>query len=189
MQIDIIPSPNFGSRNSYKPIAFVVHIAQAPSLKSIDNTFKNKSSQSSSHYAIDKDTKTIHGYVGEALAAWHTGIKLTDPKPTWKLYKSGVNPNWYTIGCENVGFSVPVTYENPITKEKVTYQPTQFTEWQYFANSWLAAKAAKTWGFPINEYTIIRHGDIYVPKKDLCPGPQVDMKRIIEGAKVEFSKL
>ena len=112
------PSPNYSIRPENKVIAVVIHIAQAPHMQSIDNTFLSKDSKSSSHYAVPRIASPIHQYVSENFAAWHTGLppeSYTDPaqRPIWPLFTKGMNPNNVTIGIENVGFSVSVTYAAP----------------------------------------------------------------------------
>jgi N-acetyl-anhydromuramyl-L-alanine amidase AmpD len=183
------PCPNHSSRDGLKVIAAVIHIAQVPKLSSVDNTFASSASQSSAHYCVGRDPEQrIHQYVDEDRAAWHSGLLKESPRPIWKLWKPGMNPNKVTIGIENAGCSVVVTYGKG--KNAVTYQPTgPLTAYQYSANAWLVARAAKRWGFEINEDTVVRHGDIYRLKAKLCPGPEVDMGRIIKEAKGFYEKL
>lgn len=180
------PSRNFSDRGSVNPFAVVIHIGQAPSIDSIMRTFQSvPSSNSSSHYAVPRLESPIYQFVDEAEAAWHTGLTATcftnlDLRPKWKLWNingASRNPNRVTIGIENEGFSVPVTYG------KETFEPTgDFTDWQYQANAWLVARAAKRWGFPIDLDHIVGHGSIYVPKATLCPGPAVSIDRIVREA-------
>jgi N-acetyl-anhydromuramyl-L-alanine amidase AmpD len=182
-------TPNMGvGRFGRTPIAVVIHITQGPTLKSTEWSFSSPSSETSANYVVGRDEIRIEQYVDEKDRAWHAGLSgeiLKDPKqrPIWKLWQPGLSPNVTTIGIENVGFSVDIKYG------KTQYKKTgPFTDWQYFANAWLVARAARRWGFPINEDTVVRHGDIYLPKRTTCPGPAVDMARIIREA-IELSKV
>jgi N-acetyl-anhydromuramyl-L-alanine amidase AmpD len=82
-----------------------------------------------------------------------------------------------TIGIENEGFSVDVCYSPTV------YHATgDFSDWQYSANAWLVARAAKRWGFPIDRDHVIGHGEVYYAKAKLCPGLLVSLDRIVSEA-------
>lgn len=184
------PSQNFSARGGAQILGVAIHIGQAPSIDSIMRTFQQvPSSNSSSHYAVPRSEGPIYQFVDESECAWHSGLTAacyTDPKlrPKWKLFNIqgfSRNPNRVLIGIENEGFSVEVTYGSGASAH--TFQSTgDFTDWQYSANAWLVARAAKRWGFPINADTVVPHGMIYIPKADLCPGPHVSVDRIVREA-------
>jgi len=147
------------------------------------------SSNSSSHYAVPRNEGPIYQFVDETESAWHSGLTpicYSNPafRPKWKLFNiQGMsrNPNRVLIGIENEGFSVEVTYGSGPSAR--TFQPTgDFTDWQYSANAWLVARAAKRWKFLIDRDHVLGHGEIFIPKANLCPGPRVSVDRIVTEA-------
>ena len=173
------PTPNFDTgRQGAKPFAVVIHVMQG-FMVGTDTEFNTRASEDSSHYGVPRAEGPVHQYVDEADTAWHAGLPqvcYTNPAlyPTWPLFIRGSRPNLYTIGIENEGFSVPC----------FGYQATgPWTDFQYEANAQLVAAAATRWKFPVDDLHVVRHGDIYVPKKLLCPGQFCDMARIVTRAR------
>ncbi len=99
------PSSNFGSRHGYSPELLVVHIMDG-SLAGTDDWFisgsKKMGTPVSSHYGIGFSGE-IHQYVQEADEAYSQGNVR---KPSAKLLKPGVNPNYYCISIENEGHDI-----------------------------------------------------------------------------------
>lgn len=141
------PSPHFfPNRKGYKPEAIVIHI-MAGTLVGTDAWFKNPASQVSAHYGVGK-TGEVHQYVKEEHGAWHAGRV---DKPTWKLIKAGVNPNYYTIGIEHEG------------------QPGDiWTEAMIKSTAQLIKEIAQRWNIPIDRDHVIGHYNIYSVKAN-CP--------------------
>ena len=192
------PSPNaYKGREGQSVIVAVIHIMDG-FLTGTDSLFSRAAAQAASHYGVGQKPPAgsapnypyaeIHQYVQEEDAAWHAGLpaNCTVPGPyfpKWPLYKAGSNPNLYSIGIENEGFGVPVTYGSQ------TFQPTQWTDCQYEANAYLVARAAKRWGFPVDRLHVIEHGELYAGKTGRCPGPNCDMDRIVQRAQEIFQEL
>jgi len=85
-------------RAGFKPAAVVIH-RTGGSLQDMDARFTKAPSFSSSHYAVGLGGE-VHQYVDESDTAFHAGVMIN---PTWKLLKSGSNPNFYTIAVEAAG--------------------------------------------------------------------------------------
>lgn len=141
------PSPNFSSREGYKPELVVIHI-MAGSLIGTDSWFANPVSQVSSHYGVGVNGE-IHQYVKESDKAWHAGRV---DHPSFKLYKMGLNPNLYTIGIEHEG------------QDLSTWNDSQL---QVSAN--LLKDICVRNNIPIDREHIIGHYQVYSLKPD-CPG-------------------
>jgi N-acetylmuramoyl-L-alanine amidase len=140
-------TPNFTSgRSGQKPIGIVIHIMEG-TLVGTDSWFASTNSQVSAHYGIGKGGE-VHQYVAEKDTAWHTGRV---DKPTWKHYKSNINPNLYTIGIEHEG--------------KAT------SAWSLAmkqASATLIREICGRWNIPISRDYIIGHYEIN-SKKPNCP--------------------
>jgi N-acetyl-anhydromuramyl-L-alanine amidase AmpD len=181
--VSITLTPNQEPRpKGITPIAVVIHAMQG-FLTGTDAEFLKNGTPKSSHYATGQlnGKWIIRQYADEAQKTWHTGLPsqcYTNRAlyPKWPLYRHGSNPNDYTIGIENEGFGVDTTYG------ATTFKATTFNAFQYFANAWIVAQAAKRWGFPIDSQHVIEHGDVYVAKHGVCPGSLCDISRIIEQA-------
>lgn len=140
------PSPNFNSRTQFKPELIVIHI-MAGTLDGTDSWFSTPQSQVSAHYGIGL-TGEIHQYVAEENRAWHAGRVS---KPSFALYKSGINPNDYTIGIEHEG--------TDLSKNA----PEQLQ-----ASAELIRDICTRWNIPIDRKHIIAHSQIYSLKPN-CP--------------------
>lgn len=149
------PSPNFWSgRKGYKPEAIVIHIMDG-TLAGTDAWFANSESQVSAHFGIGKNGE-VHQYVKEEDTAWHAGRV---DNPDWKLIKSNVNPNLYTIGIEHEGRSDAV-----------------WTGAMKQASAELIREVCERWDIPIDRAHIIGHYQIFSKKPD-CPAKN---KQIID---------
>jgi LysM repeat protein len=81
---DFIQSPNFSSRDGGKINSIILHYTTAGTVQSTINHFKNRASEVSAHYIIDKNGD-IYQMVQDGDKAWHAG-----------------NANRHSIGIEHV---------------------------------------------------------------------------------------
>jgi N-acetyl-anhydromuramyl-L-alanine amidase AmpD len=173
-------SPNFTPGRKYSPYPGIVagvtvHIEQGHEYGT-DASFATAAAQASSTYGVGRTGMTSQ-FVLEADTAWHCGLppeSYKDPSqfPIAPIYIKNSNPNTYMIGIEHEGWSVPM----------FGLPPTEFTDEQYAMSAYLIARAAARWKFVISARTIVRHGDFYRRKANLCPGPAMDMNRLIAQA-------
>lgn len=146
MTTETTPNQMIG-RGKNKPEAIVIHITEGSASGAIA-WFKNIKSQVSAHYIVKK-TGEIVQVVSPDNTAWHAGIIKN---PTWPLLKQGVNPNLYTIGIENEGF----------TTEKPTIT-------QFLALAKLVKSLCVKYDISIDKNHIVAHHEIRSDKS--CPGP------------------
>lgn len=143
-----IGSPNkMIGRGEYKPEAIVIHIMDG-TLSGTDSWFSTSKSMVSSHYGVGK-TGTIHRYVREEDTAWHAGLVLN---PTWKLIKSGISPNLYTIGIEHEGTA-----------------DTVWPDAMKQASATLIKDICNRWKIPLDRDHIIGHYEIAGGHRPNCP--------------------
>lgn len=141
------PCPNFAvGRKGYKPEIIVLHVMDG-SLTGTDSWFANPASQVSSHYGVGFNGE-VHQYVKEEDTAWTQG-KVD--RPSFKLYKPGVNPNAYCLSIEHEGQDLSVIHEAQIN-----------------ATVELIQAMAKKWSIPIDRDHIIGHYQIGAYKPN-CP--------------------
>lgn len=163
MEIKWKPVTNYSQgRFGFRPEAVVIHIAEGW-LAGGYSWFNNPTSQVSSHFMIGKNGE-IWQFVSEDDTAWHAGGVAN---ASWSKLKPGINPNLYTIGIENEGFT-----------------GEQFTEEMYAANAYLIAKMAQKYNIPINRTTVIGHYEINSSSRPNCPGPGIDFNKLIELSKL-----
>lgn len=163
MEIKWKPVINYSQgRFGFRPEAIVIHIAEGW-LAGGYSWFNNASSQVSSHFMIGKNGE-IWQFVSEDDTAWHAGGVAN---ASWQKLKPGINPNLYTIGIENEGFT-----------------GEQFTEEMYASNAFLIAKMALKYSIPINRTTVIGHYEINSSSRPNCPGTGIDFNKLIELSKL-----
>lgn len=163
MEIKWKPVTNYSKgRFGFRPEAIVIHIAEGW-LAGGYSWFNNPASQVSSHYMIGKNGE-IWQFVSDEDTAWHAGGVSN---ASWSKLKAGINPNLYTIGIENEGF----TGEG-------------FTEAMYHSNAYLIATLSRKFGIPINRNTVIGHYEINSSTRANCPGKGVDFNRLIDLSKL-----
>jgi N-acetylmuramoyl-L-alanine amidase len=154
-------SPNFSTgRAGFRPEAIVIHIMQG-TLEDTDSWFGATRSAVSAHYGIGRDGE-IHQYVEEGDTAWHAGRV---DSPSWRLIKSGVNPNLYTIGIEHEGHTGDV-----------------WTDELLDTSSSVIAEVATRWGIRVDGDHVVPHASIYSPKS-FCPGTGVELGNLIAVAR------
>ena len=141
----------------YRPEAIVVHIIVG-SLGSADQHFHDPDAQVSAHYGVGKSGE-VHQYVDESDTAFHAGIVV---RPTWKLIKPEVSPNYYTIGIEHEGM------------------PGRDDAWpqtQLSTSAALIGEVACRWSIPLDRDHIIGHREIRSSKT--CPGDWINLDDLI----------
>jgi N-acetylmuramoyl-L-alanine amidase len=157
MDITWIGSPNKDKgREGYRPEAIVIHIMEG-TLKGTDAWFLNEESGVSAHYGIGKDG-IIHQYVSEMDRAWHAGRVVG---PTWRLLRTDINPNWYTIGIEHEGRA-----------------DSGWPQSMYEASAELISDICLRWSIPCDRDHIIGHREIRSDKT--CPGHVADLAKLVE---------
>lgn len=161
-----IKSPNFTTgRDGYKPSMVCVHIMDG-TLKGTDSWFMNTQSKVSSHYGIGNNGE-IHQYVKEEDTAWTQGRVS---KPTFKLYKEGVNPNKYFISIENEGKALS-NFELEGVDSLV----------------WLIGDICTRNNIPIDRDHIVGHNEINSTTKANCPDKDLTiLDNIVEKVKKSF---
>ena len=120
-----------------------------------DSWFANPASLVSSHYGIGR-TGEVHQYVKEEDTAWHAGRV---DAPVWKLIKSNINPNLYTVGIEHEGKPDDV-----------------WTDAMKQSSAALIREICQRWQIPIDRNHIVGHFEIF-SKKPNCPARD---KKIID---------
>jgi N-acetyl-anhydromuramyl-L-alanine amidase AmpD len=140
----------YNGRFGYKPEIIVIHISGGTE-KSMDSWFATPGSQASAHYGIGKDGTTIHQYVEEINGAWANG-RVNNP--SFKFYKPGINPNYYTISIENEGTDLKLAPEVQIEALCV-----------------LIKDIAQRWHIPLDRDHIIGHYQIDAINRSYCPSP------------------
>ena len=148
-----------GRPAGFKPEAIVIHIAEG-SLASVDAWFNNTAAVVSAHYCVGKNGD-VHQYVKEGDTAYHAGGPI---RPSWKLIKPQVNPNFYTIGIEHEGHAAD-----------------DWPEAQCAASAQLVAEIAARWNIPLNADHIVMHREIRAAKT--CPGEKFDRVKLLADAK------
>lgn len=144
------PSPNFSSRNGFKPELVVVHCTEGhfpTDLEYLRNPNPGGSVGPVSAHFLIAPNGDIHELVDVANTAWHAGRVMN---PTVPL-KPGINPNLYSIGIEtSVKPGGNATPEQLISlKELVRGLGTKYT-------------------IPLDRNHVIGHRDIFSAK--VCPG-------------------
>lgn len=106
-----LPSPNFGPRQGWEPIAIVIH-TMGGNLAGSDSWFTTfaADSQTSAHYGVGLNGE-IHQYVNLSQSAWANGVLEHGNK--WPL---NINPNLATISIETEDHGNP---HEPVTSEQL----------------------------------------------------------------------
>ena len=140
-------------RNSNKPIAVVIHVAQGWKTTS-RQWAKTGYADASFHFQVDR-AGAVDQYMNLGDGGYHCGIKSSAPRPTWKLWRGyAINCNYYTVGIEHDGFS-----------------GEEFPEAQLRASAKLCAWVLTQIGQPADRDHVIGHYEIdSVSRKD-DPGP------------------
>jgi N-acetyl-anhydromuramyl-L-alanine amidase AmpD len=122
--------------------------------------FESPASSLSAHYLVARDG-TIDSCVAETDTAFHAGVAA---QSSWSLLRTGVNPNFHTIGIELEGFATD------------DWPAAQIT-----ATARLVEAIALRWRIPLDEEHVIPHSAIR-PSSG-CPAPTCPIGAIIVGAR------
>lgn len=164
MNIVKSPSPNFYSRQGYKPELIVVHITDGyfPSdLEWLRNPSPPPPVGPVSSHDLIAPNGDVHELVDWQNGAWHAGRVLN---PTAKFLKknwlgSYINPNFYSYGIE-------VSCKPPAVPT-----PAQFESLKQRIKDRLALFA-----LPVNRDRVVGHHEIFSTKT--CPAP-IDVDKLV----------
>ena len=152
-------SPNFYSRQGYKPEFIVVHITDGYFPSDLE-WLLNPASQVSSHDLIAPNGD-CHELVDWQNGAWHAGRVLN---PTAKLLKKNmwgsiINPNYYSYGIEISCKppALPTIAQFETLKQRIKDRLALFV-------------------LPVNRDRVIGHHEIYSEKT--CPAP-IDIDKLV----------
>lgn len=148
--------------------------AKTASLKSGKFVAPIRAEVSSANFGISQ-VGEVHAYVKELDTAFHAGISgamATKFRPTWKLYKLGMDVNGCSIGIEHQGWG-PGHADHPCSL---------WSDAMYTASAGLVADIAARWGIPLDRDHVIGHHEVFAGHS--CPGPNCSIERIIEEAKL-----
>lgn len=163
---------NCSSRENYKPLFIVWHIAEGTYNGTI-SWEKNPASETSSHYVLGKDGK-ISQLVDLTKAAWTQG-KIAKPTHPYVKAHPGVNPNLYCISIECEGFWKD-------TKGKLTdKQLAAAVE----LTKHIVNEVKRIYGItiPIDREHIIGHCEINSASRSHCPGELFPFNELINKVK------
>ena len=142
-------------RAGFTAEAIVIH-RTGGLLGEIDSRCKQPNQYRSSHYAVGADGE-VHQYIEERDTAFHAGLVVA---ATWKLIKSGKNPNLYTVSIEQEGSAG----KQPSDKQSV-------------ATAALIAEIAARWTIPVDPEHVVLHSEIRAGAG--CPGSGFDRARLL----------
>jgi len=145
--MNFVQSPYSSSRNGKKIDGVVIHTTVGFYQGTI-NYFKNNDRNVSAHYVISLSGE-ITQMVLEKDAAHHAGIVSNPSTPVYH----GYNPNWNTIGIENVDDN------KPQSADRTTQTPILAT---------LVREICQRHSIPIDRKHIVGHRELYDVKS--CPG-------------------
>lgn len=155
-----IPVTNYRKVRTVNPDMIVLHIGEG-SKAAIISQFKDKTTEVSSHFLVDKDGG-ITQFVNTSQVAYGNG-GVVRPISALVASRSGQNPNDYTISIEHEGVAAH-----------------DITTAQYAASSKLVSYLCTKWDIPTDSTHIIRHREITENKT--CPGI-MDVEKIIRLAR------
>lgn len=146
----------FSGKQEYNVKAVVIHIAQGY-LDGAYAWFNNSKSFASSHYMIGRKGE-VWNFVDERNTAWHAGGIANPTRTFLDNFSEHVDPNAYTIGIENEGF----------TGERFTAEMIKSLQE-------LLVDIANRYGWEKYEYgkNIITHSEINTKSRSQCPGTGV----------------
>lgn len=165
-------SPNYMSRNGWKPDMIVLHVCEG-TFKGSVSWLCNKESGTSSHYVTGKNGE-LEQLVDLDKAAWCNGTSTTKGakydyrRATNKLVKARkTNANYYTISIENEGYSYKSGYGKLTTK-------------QYNTLLKLLKELITKYNIPVDRDHIIGHYEIAPKEKPNCPGSKFQWDQLMK---------
>lgn len=164
-------SPNYMSRNGWKPDMIVNHVAEGTFYGTI-SWCCNPNSGVSCHF-VSGENGEIDNLVDLDKAAWcngtstASGAKYDYRRATNRLVRErATNANYYTISIEHAGFSY---------KDRCG----GLTEAQYNAVLNLHKELITKYDIPVDREHIVGHYEIAPKEKPNCPGPQFPWDRLM----------
>lgn len=168
-------SPNYMSRNGWKPDMIVNHVAEGTFYGTI-SWCCNKTSGVSCHYVSGKNGE-IENIVDLNKAAWcngtgtESGAKYDYRRSTNRIVRDRrTNANYYTISIEHEGFS----YKDG---------KGALTDKQYNAVLKLHKELITKYNIPVDRDHIVGHYEIAPKEKPNCPGPNFPWDRLMSDLK------
>lgn len=168
-------SPNYMSRNGWKPDMIVLHVCEG-TFKGSVSWLCNPGSGTSSHYVTGKNGE-LEQIVDLDMASWCNGTstvkgdKYDYRRSTNRLVRERkTNANFYTISIENEGYS----YKDGFGK---------LTEAQYQTVLKLCRELIAKYNIPVDREHIVGHYEIAPVEKPNCPGPQFQWDRLMNDLK------
>lgn len=168
-------SPNYMSRNGWKPDMIVLHVCEG-TFKGSVSWLCNPGSGTSSHYVTGKNGE-LEQLVDLDKASWCNGTSTTKGdkydyrRSTNRLVRERkTNANFYTISIENEGYS----YKDGFGK---------LTEAQYQTVLKLCRELIAKYNIPVDREHIVGHYEIAPVEKPNCPGPQFQWDRLMSDLK------
>lgn len=170
-------SPNYMSRNGWKPDMIVLHVAEG-TFKGTVSWCCNPNSGVSCHFVTGKNGEREQ-LVDLDMASWCNGTSTTKGdkydyrRSTNRLVKERkTNANFYTISIENEGYS----YKDGMGA---------LTEKQYQTVLQICKELIAKYNIPVDREHIVGHYEIAPVEKPNCPGPQFQWDRLMKDLKGE----
>lgn len=170
-------SPNYMSRNGWKPDMIVLHVAEG-TFKGTVSWCCNPNSGVSCHFVTGKNGEKEQ-LVDLDKASWCNGTstkkgdKYDYRRSTNRLVRERkTNANFYTISIENEGYS----YKDG---------KGALTEKQYQTVLKLCKELIKKYNIPVDREHIVGHYEIAPVEKPNCPGPKFQWDRLMKDLKGE----
>ena len=170
------PSPNYGSRNGWKPDMIVNHITAGSTAAGALATLCNPAREASAHFVVDKDG-TVYQLVALDRAAWANGTSnaATDNRYYGRSKLAAVrdrrvNANLYTISIEHVCVS-----GGTLTTEQLAASID--------LHRYIITEVKRLYGvtIPATREYIVGHSEINPKTKPDCPGERFPFDAILEG--------
>lgn len=168
-------SPNYMSRNGWKPDMIVLHVCEGTYQGSI-SWLCNPNSGTSSHYVTGKNGE-LDQLVDLDKASWCNGTAVTEGamydyrRSTNRLVRERrTNANYYTISIENEGYS----YKDGCGA---------LTEPQYQTVLKLCKELIAKYNIPVDREHIVGHYEIAPKEKPNCPGSKFQWDRLMNDLK------
>jgi len=166
----------YSAISGIKPIAIVDHVMQGYQPTMVQWAKERPPIHPGAHFTIDRKGWIIQ-HVSIDKAAWHAGAVN---QPTWKLmrYDGGraINPNWYTVGIEHEGFSVPPGYGYDYVYSNSKPWPNVMIDASIEVHKWVCAQT----GIKPGVDTIIGHNEIDGVNRKYDPGKLFPFNHIID---------
>ena len=170
------PSPNYGSRNGWKPDMIVNHITAGSTAAGALATLCNPAREASAHFVVDKDG-TVYQLVALDRAAWANGTSnvVTDNRYYGRSKLAAVrgrqvNANLYTISIEHVCVSGGALTAGQLAASIDLHR-------------YIIGEVKRLYGvaIPVDRAHIVGHCEINPVTKPNCPGKDFPYNKILEG--------